>query len=238
MVILIFSLNSFISLRPIYLLGITPIACRANSGYDWVMDDNTYECPQCGSAVYPEMTRCPVCGHNMYPEDDQSFPEAAEADVSNLGSSIGTILVGLLITAAIALVFHFVVASFSTPANLGMGGVILLYLAGPLGALAGGYVSGGIKTDHSMLFGGIIGLLSLPVLLLYATHWVEVSSGFLISIFVWLSGLATILAGAFGGWLHIKLTTDGTWKENSGNISMELIESNESYVINRLDYGD
>ena len=31
---------------------------------------------------------------------------------------------------------------------------------------------------------------------------------------------------------------EGTWKENSGNISMELIESNESYVIKRLDYGD
>jgi hypothetical protein len=177
------------------------------------MDDNTYECPQCGSAVYPEMTRCPVCGHNMYPEDDQPFPEVAEVEISNIGSSIGAILLGLLITSAIALVFHFIVASFSTPANLGMAGVILLYLAGPLGALAGGYVSGGINSDHGMLFGGIIGLLSLPVLLLYTTHWVEVSPGFLISNFVWLSGLATILAGAFGGWLHIRLTGEATWKE-------------------------
>ena len=31
---------------------------------------------------------------------------------------------------------------------------------------------------------------------------------------------------------------EGTWKENSGNISMELIVNGESYVIKRLDYGD
>ena len=31
---------------------------------------------------------------------------------------------------------------------------------------------------------------------------------------------------------------EGTWKENSGDISMELIESGESYLVKRLDYGD
>jgi hypothetical protein len=30
----------------------------------------------------------------------------------------------------------------------------------------------------------------------------------------------------------------GTWQENSGNISMELMESGESYLVKRLDYGD
>jgi hypothetical protein len=29
----------------------------------------------------------------------------------------------------------------------------------------------------------------------------------------------------------------GTWKENSGNIYMELIESDDSYLIKRLSYG-
>jgi hypothetical protein len=31
---------------------------------------------------------------------------------------------------------------------------------------------------------------------------------------------------------------EGTWKENSGNISMELIESGESFLVKRLDYGN
>jgi hypothetical protein len=30
----------------------------------------------------------------------------------------------------------------------------------------------------------------------------------------------------------------GTWKENSGNISLELIESDESYLVKRLDYSN
>ena len=177
------------------------------------MDDNTFECPQCGAAVYPEMTRCPACGHNMYPEDEQPLPALAETETSAIWSSVGAILVGLMIASAIALVFHFIVASFSQPDNLGLTGIVILILAGPIGALAGGYVGEGVKPGHAALFGGMIGLLALPVLLLFATHWVEVTSGFLLSPPVWLSGLTTILAGTFGGWLHLKLTGDTAWKE-------------------------
>jgi hypothetical protein len=177
------------------------------------MDDNTFECPQCGAAVYPEMTRCPSCGHNMYPEDEQLLPVAADSEISKIGSAVGSILVGLLITSAIALIFHFIVASFSTPQSLGVIGAVILFLGGPVGALAGGYVSGGMTPDRAVLFGGMIGLLSLPLLLLFTTHWVEVTASFLINPIVLGSGVATILAGIAGGWLHIKLSVDTSWKE-------------------------
>jgi RNA polymerase subunit RPABC4/transcription elongation factor Spt4 len=177
------------------------------------MDDNTFECPQCGAVVYPEMTRCPSCGHNMYPEDDQPLPVTTDSETSTLGSAVGSILVGLLIASAIALIFHFVVASFSTPQSLGVAGVVILFLAGPLGALAGGYVIGGLKPDHAVWFGGLIGLLSLPLLLLFATHWVKVTASFLINPIVLSSGLATVMTGLVGGWLYIKLSVDKSWKE-------------------------
>jgi hypothetical protein len=177
------------------------------------MDDNTFECPQCGAAVYPEMMRCPACGHNMYPEDEQPLPSTAGSKASTLGSAAGAILVGILIASGLALVLHFLVASFSTPADLKVTGIVILILAGPLGALAGSYVSGEIKPDHAALFGGIIGILVLPLLLLFATHWVEVTAVFLLNPLVWVSGLATILTGTFGGWLHLKLSGDTAWKE-------------------------
>jgi RNA polymerase subunit RPABC4/transcription elongation factor Spt4 len=177
------------------------------------MDDNTFECPQCGAVVYPEMRRCPSCGHSMYPEDEQFLSIAADSEISTLASAVGSILVGLLIASALALILHFVVASFSTPQNLGVAGAVILFLAGPLGVLVGSYVSGGLKPDQAVLFGGIIGLLSLPQLLLFATHWVEVTASFLINPMVLGSGLATILTGLAGGWLHLKLSVDTSWKE-------------------------
>jgi hypothetical protein len=33
------------------------------------------------------------------------------------------------------------------------------------------------------------------------------------------------------------LLHEGTWRENSGNISMELIEDGDSYLVKRLFYG-
>jgi hypothetical protein len=177
------------------------------------MDDNTYECPQCGATVYPEMTRCPLCGQNMYPEDEESHPRVSESEKSTWSSSLWAILMGVIIASGIALVLHFIVASFVTPANLGVAGIVILFLAGPLGALAGGYAGGGVKRDHTVLLGSIIGTLALPVLVLFATHWVQVTPSFLLRPLVWLAGLSSILAGAAGGWLQLTFSQNADWKD-------------------------
>jgi hypothetical protein len=177
------------------------------------MDDNTFECPQCGAKVYPEMSRCPACGHNMYPEDEQSLPVASENEKSSTGNTLGAILIGVIITTGIALVLNFIVSSFVAPANLGIAGIVVLFLAGPVGALVGGYVIGGLRPRNAVFRGGIIGTLAVPVLVLFATHWVEVTPGFLVSPLAWLAGLSSILAGAAGGWLHFKFSQNVDWKE-------------------------
>lgn len=177
------------------------------------MDDNTFECPQCGADVYPEMTRCPVCGHNMYPEDEESIPPVVETSKNIMGSLFGAVLLGIIIASGISLIVHFIVASFVVPGKLAIAAIVILFLAGPIGALVGGYVGGGLRNQNAVLLGGVIGALSLPVLALFATHWVEVTPGFLLSPFALAISLTSILSGIAGGWLNRHLSQNNEWKE-------------------------
>jgi len=175
------------------------------------MDDNTFECPNCGARVYPEMTRCPQCGQNMYPEDDVTV--ASETTSPGWGSILGSLLLGLLISAGIALVLHFIVASFISPSMLGGFGKAVLFLAGPLGSLVGGYVCAGLAHRDAKLIGGLVGVLSLPVAALLTTHWVQVTLTLLLSPWSLGVGLLIVLAGVFGGWLNLRFTRNVDWQE-------------------------
>ncbi len=177
------------------------------------MDDNTFECPNCGAKIYPEMTRCPQCGQDMYPEDEQERQADAELRSPRSISSLGAVLIGWLIAGGIALLLSFIVAGFTTPAMLGSFGKVILLMAGPLGALAGSYVAASIDPPHARRLGVGVGILALPILTLFATHWVVVNLQFIMSFWVILSAGLTILAGASGSWLNDKLTQDNGWKE-------------------------
>ncbi len=177
-----------------------------------MIDDDTFECPNCGAKIYPEITRCPQCGHNMYPEDDD---DQAEVPASSAGwiPILGAMLIGWLIAGGIALIVHFIVASFAAPGKIGGFGVVLLLISGPLGAIVGSYVAAGIYRQHPRWQGVAIGVLTLPVLLVLATHWVEVNVHFILNPWVVVVGVLTIMAGFLGGWLSYKLTQDTAWKE-------------------------
>ena len=189
------------------------IAHPYNSRYDWGMDDNTFECPNCGAKVYPEMTRCSQCGQNMYPEDEESSPADTTTNATGWSSIVGAVLLGWIIATSIALLLHFIIASLINPPLLGSMGKVILFLAGPLGSLVGGYVAAGVARQHSKLLGGVMGILTLPVLVLFSTHWVEVTISFLLSPWVLLAGLITILTGVCGGWLNEMFGQDSHWKE-------------------------
>jgi hypothetical protein len=177
------------------------------------MDDNTFECPNCGAKIYPEMTRCPQCGQGMYPEDEEPSRAEAAPTTAGWGLILGAMLVGWMISSGIALILNFILANLISSAMLGDVGRVVLFLAGPFGSLVGGYVAAGMARRRSLFLGGVLGTLTLPVLTLLATHWVEVTLSFLLSPWVLLAGLLTILAGIFGGWLNDKLLRDGDWKE-------------------------
>jgi hypothetical protein len=157
------------------------------------------------------MTRCPQCGQNMYPVDDETV--VSEASSFGWGSVLGALLIGLLISAGIALVLHFIVASFVSPSMLGGFGKAVLFLAGPLGSLVGAYVCAGLTHRNAKLMGGVVGVLLLPVAALLTTHWVQVTPPLLLS--PWSLGIGSliVLAGVCGGWLNLRFTQNVDWQE-------------------------
>jgi hypothetical protein len=122
-------------------------------------------------------------------------------------------LVGWLIAAGIAILLHFILASLIGPAILGPVGKTILFLAGPLGSLVGAYVGAGMARQHSKLLGVVVGILTVPMLMLLATHWVEVTPNFLLSPFALITSMLTLIAGIGGGWLNGQFTQDSDWKE-------------------------
>ncbi len=177
------------------------------------MDDNTFECPQCGARIYPEITRCPQCGQNMYPEDEEAETGGERAGSLNRGASLGGIVTGWLVAGGSAVIIHFIVGSLATPITLGTGTRLILLLAGPIGALAGGYVGAGLTRRNSALIGGLVGVLCLPISALLATHWVKVTPNLLLSSVILGEAALIILAGVAGGWLNRKFTQDVDWQE-------------------------
>jgi hypothetical protein len=190
------------------------VAGMGKSGYDWGMDDNTFECPNCGASVYPEMTRCPQCGQSMYPETDEvAEARMAQAEPAGWGAALGALLIGWMAAAGIALIVNFIVASFVSPPMLGMAGKVILLLAGPLGALAGSVLCGGMSKRRPLLLGSLVGVLTLPVLGLLATHWVQVTVAFVFSPWALAAGVLTLLGGVGGGWLSARTSADSKWRE-------------------------
>jgi hypothetical protein len=177
------------------------------------MDDNTYECPNCGAKIYPETTRCPQCGQNMYPEEDDRTQVEAQATTSTWVSFLSTLLIGWMIASGIALIVHFVVDAFVSPFALGLWGKIILYIAGPFGTLVGAYVGTGLFKRRYKLLGGVVGVFTLPVLALLATHWVLVTFSLLVSPLGLLLGFLTIFAGVVGGWLAEYFAPENELKE-------------------------
>jgi hypothetical protein len=177
------------------------------------MDDNTYECPNCGAKIYPEVTRCPQCGHNMYPDDEERVQAEAEPTTPAWISLLGSLLIGWIIAAGIALIVHFVMDAFVSPFRLGTWGTVILIMAGPLGAVVGAFVGTGLFRKQSKLVGGVVGVLTVPVLVLLATHWVKVTLSLLFSLWGVLLGFLTILAGVIGGWLSEIFSPESDWKK-------------------------
>ena len=204
----------FLLTPPSVVPRVRRVAGRRESGYDWGMDDDTYECPQCGARVYPEMTRCPQCGHNMYPEDEEgSGVLESQSEAGGWGSLLGSLFVGWITAAGIALVVHFIIASFAAPGMLGTAGTLFLLLGGPLGALAGGYLCSSIGKQRPLLLGALVGVLAIPVLLLLATHWVQVTLAVVFSPLMLVEWVLTVLAGVAGGWLSTIMGASSQWQE-------------------------
>jgi hypothetical protein len=158
------------------------------------------------------MLRCPQCGQDMYPEED-SLSSEAEPAASGWIANAGGVLIGWMVAAGIALLVHFIISAFVPPGLLRWPTQAILYVSGPVGTFVGGYICGVIAKQHTRWLGGLIGVLSLPVVVLLSTYWVHVSLSVLFSPWMVLLGVLTILGGVAGGWLCATLSQGGDWKE-------------------------
>jgi hypothetical protein len=147
----------------------------------------------------------------MYPPEDQA-PQVEKPAPTWL-SILGSILIGWMIAAGIAMLVNFIVAAFVHPNQLATWGMALLLLAPPFGALIGAYIGTSLYRQHSRLLGGFVGFFTLPVSVLLATYWVRITIAVLFSPQSILLGFLTILAGVCGGWISQTFAPDSGWKE-------------------------
>jgi hypothetical protein len=156
-------------------------------------------CPRCSEKVHYELTRCPNCGLNFYPEE-----EAQGVEVSSTGSlwlrAIGGIILATLVSGMATFSIHFVMGLFFTGLDLNSTAKFILFLAGPVGAFAGGYIASAVIKNRVYLYGLVIGILTIPMTVLLNTHWqYETRSLFPPSspYFNWVIILAAALAGCY-----------------------------------------
>jgi hypothetical protein len=177
------------------------------------MDDNTFECANCGSMIYPEMMRCSQCGQSVYPVDDEISDFEEETSAIRLVKTLGIVLIGWLVASGIATVIHFIIAEFVAPPFIPDLAKFFLYLAGPLGCLVGGYICAGLARQNVKLLGGLVGVLSLPVSVLLATHWVNVKLAIQLNPLLIGIGLLIIISGVCGAWIYEIFSNKEDWQE-------------------------
>ena len=187
-------------------------------------DTPDLECPVCGATFSYSFTRCPECGHNMYPEDgagepwDPGWAVAGGPAAGAGGYAWGAVLSGWLIGAVVAFVFQFLATRFllgtaAAPTPLVN---VLRLLAGPLGALAGGYLAAslalprGLTRRRLLAHLAAVGVLLLPVAALLDSYWRVIDWAAIVQPASLLSGVLTVAGALAGGGLYLWLLERAT----------------------------
>lgn len=150
---------------------------------------NEIECPNCGERVQAYFTACPNCGLSFYPEDEDEparFPvtradtalQPAPPKPEHKTFSILALLAGWVASTAITYLgnnlagrlFPVRVPGQALPLQA------LLFAAGPLGALAGGFLAARIAQERVAWHGLGVSILSLASIFLFEAYWRDLGS--------------------------------------------------------------
>jgi len=158
------------------------------------------ECPNCGERVYYEVTVCPKCGCNLYPDEEaETEPQVASAAPTPRTLSAKGIVLGAL-ASAVAVFLLNRLASVIWPAGDGSALQVFLLAAGPISALAGGYLAGGLARREGVLNGLVVGIASLAPAYFLEAYWHDLSQE-PIGAAALISWVVMVGCGALGGWL-------------------------------------
>lgn len=163
--------------------------------------DSEIECPRCGERVYAEVTVCPKCGLHFYGNDlDEEENESAASLGSVIWAWVNPILAGWLVSGLLAFLIHRLAGWLWADPGAAAGGQALLWLASPLGALAGAALAAFVMKGKGLAVGLGVGVLSLIPAYLLEAFWLNLASqgpGWR----ALTSWAAAVIAGALGGWL-------------------------------------
>jgi hypothetical protein len=163
-------------------------------------DQNVIECPNCGERVPMDVLACPHCGLVFY-VDEISAPEAAEEHAPGW---LGAALAGWAVSAVIAFLLNYLASRVWPDQPLPAGGQALVFLASPLGALAGGYLAARMSGKWSIWLPLSTAILSLFTAFLLVTRWYDpLSAG--PRPLTTASWVLVVLAALFGAWLCRRL---------------------------------
>jgi hypothetical protein len=169
--------------------------------------DSEIECPSCGEVVYQELFACPNCGLVFHPleEEDEEAQIGSAASREPEGFSIGAAAAGWVISAGIAFLFNALVGSLWPVSDPPPGGELLLFLAGPLGALAGGALAAHLASGWPLRHGLAVAFASLASAYLLEAVRRDLSTDPLTSAALFSWGLI-LAAGPLGAWLPSQLS--------------------------------
>jgi hypothetical protein len=120
-------------------------------------------------------------------------------------NSLKAVFIGWLAAASLAFSVHYAVSRIYAPETLNLSGQVLLFLSGPIAALAGGYLASASAKRNPGFHGFLVGILTIGSALLLETHWREVTTALLGELVAWVNGMLIVLAGAAGGFIYTKL---------------------------------
>ena len=165
---------------------------------------NEIECPNCGERLYIEVLVCPKCGLHFYPEDEGEQKEADKAPArSNLKLAGGWVVAGTMVAGGLAFILHRL-ASFFWPLHQGTGFQVMLWVAGPIGTLVGGYLVACLTRRKVLFQGLIVGIMSLFPAYFLEAYWRDLSVQPL-GIATLTSWAVMVIGGMLGAWVWNRL---------------------------------
>ncbi len=168
--------------------------------------EDEIECPRCGALASLEYTHCPNCGLSFYPldEDRQDLKRSGRPGLLEIPRlrSLAAVILGWTAAGAVAFLIQYLASQvFQTPEQLPTGRLILL-LAAPLGALAGGYLAAEYALRRPLLHGSLVGTLAIGPAILLEMRWQALTPHTLLQPASLANWALTLFGGAAGARLY------------------------------------
>jgi hypothetical protein len=163
------------------------------------IDDSYIECAHCGERFFYDLITCPNCGISVYPDEgDQREHTNEETIYGEVMGGILAVAVGWFVTGVVGVLIYIATVWIFNERAYMMPTQLLLYSSVPVGAFFGGYITVSMTKRAPILFGTIVGVMSLTFAILLVSYERDLASEPLLTaeMILW---WAVIILGGVGG---------------------------------------